>query len=123
MVAVIGDVVLLRDHPDTMPLLTLRLSRLAVSGTREESVMSASTAASVSVVLVHGGFVDGSGWQGVYSSLRQHGYRVGILRNPTISLDDDVAVTKRVIAAQPGRSSPCMPLLPQAVLIPSLSAN
>jgi 2-polyprenyl-6-methoxyphenol hydroxylase-like FAD-dependent oxidoreductase len=36
--------------------------------------MSASTAASVSVVLVHGGFVDGSGWQGVYDSLRQHGY-------------------------------------------------
>jgi len=64
--------------------------------------MSASTAASASVVLVHGGFVDGSGWQGVYNSLRQHGYRVGIVQNPTISLDDDVAVTKRVIAAQPG---------------------
>ena len=64
--------------------------------------MSASTAASVSVVLVHGGFVDGSGWQGVYNSLRQHGYRVGIVQNPTISLDDDVAFTKRVIAAQPG---------------------
>jgi pimeloyl-ACP methyl ester carboxylesterase len=65
--------------------------------------MSASAAASVSVVLVHGGFVDGSGWQGVYNSLRQQGYRVGIVQNPTISLDDDVAVTKRVIAAQPGR--------------------
>ena len=64
--------------------------------------MSASTAASVSVVLVHGGFVDGSGWQGVYNSLRQHGYHVGIVQNPTISLDDDVAFTKRVIAAQPG---------------------
>jgi len=64
--------------------------------------MSASTAASVSVVLVHGGFVDGSGWQGVYNSLRQHGYCVGIFQNPTISLDDDVAVTKRVTAAQRG---------------------
>src|ERR671910_1711126 len=64
--------------------------------------MSTSPAASVSVVLVHGGFVDGSGWQGVYSILQQHGYRVGIVQNPTISLDDDVAVTKRVIAAQPG---------------------
>ena len=53
-----------------------------------------STAASVSVVLVHGGFVDGSGWQGVYNILQQHGYRVGIVQNPTISLDDDVAVTK-----------------------------
>jgi pimeloyl-ACP methyl ester carboxylesterase len=64
--------------------------------------MSATSAASsVSVVLVHGGFVDGSGWQGVYNILRQHGYRVGIVQNPTISLEDDVAVTKRVIAAQP----------------------
>jgi pimeloyl-ACP methyl ester carboxylesterase len=61
-----------------------------------------SAAASVSVVLVHGGFVDGSGWQGVYNILQQHGYRVSIVQNPTISLDDDVAVTKRVIAAQPG---------------------
>ena len=64
--------------------------------------MSASTAASVSVVLVHGGFVDGSGWQGVYNILQQHGYRVSIVQNPTISLDDDVAVTRRVVAAQPG---------------------
>ena len=61
-----------------------------------------SAAASVSVVLVHGGFVDGSGWQGVYNILQQHGYRVSIVQNPTLSLDDDVAVTKRVIAAQPG---------------------
>jgi pimeloyl-ACP methyl ester carboxylesterase len=64
--------------------------------------MSTSAATSVSVVLVHGGFVDGSGWQGVYSILQQHGYRVGIVQNPTISLDDDVAVTSRVVAAQPG---------------------
>ena len=64
--------------------------------------MSASTAASVSVVLVHGGFVDGSGWQGVYNILQLHGYSVGIVQNPTISLDDDVAVTRRVIATQPG---------------------
>ena len=55
-----------------------------------------------SVVLVHGGFVDGSGWQGVYNSLRKRGYRVSIVQNPTVSLDDDVAVTQRVIAAQPG---------------------
>jgi len=64
--------------------------------------MSLSTAASVSVVLVHGGFVDGSGWQGVYNILQDHGYRVSIVQNPTISLDDDVAVTRRVVAAQPG---------------------
>jgi len=55
-----------------------------------------------SVVLVHGGFVDGSGWQGVYSILKEKGYKVSIVQNPTVSLADDVAVTKRVVAAQAG---------------------
>jgi pimeloyl-ACP methyl ester carboxylesterase len=73
-----------------------------VSGTvNEENIMSAAAAA-VSIVLVHGGFVDGSGWQGVYNILKKDGYSVSIVQNPTISLGDDVAVTKRVIAAQPG---------------------
>jgi len=54
------------------------------------------------VVLVHGGFVDGSGWESVYTMLKNQGYNVAIVQNPTISLADDVAVTKRVIAAQDG---------------------
>jgi len=54
------------------------------------------------VVLVHGGFVDGSGWEGVYKALKKNGYRVTIVQNPTISLEGDVAVTKRAIAAQNG---------------------
>jgi pimeloyl-ACP methyl ester carboxylesterase len=54
------------------------------------------------VVLVHGGFVDGSGWAGVYKALKKDGYTVTIVQNPTISLADDVAVTKRAIAAQSG---------------------
>ena len=54
------------------------------------------------VVLVHGGFVDGSGWQGVYDTLKKDGYAVSIVQNPTISLADDVAVTKRMLAAQSG---------------------
>ena len=54
------------------------------------------------VVLVHGGFVDGSGWEGVYNILRKDGYTVAIVQNPTISLADDVAATKRIIAAQNG---------------------
>ena len=54
------------------------------------------------VVLVHGGFVDGSGWEGVYKALKKDGYNVSIVQNPTISLADDVAVTKRAIAAQSG---------------------
>lgn len=54
------------------------------------------------VVLVHGGFVDGSGWAGVHKALKKDGYTVTIVQNPTISLADDVAVTKRTIAAQSG---------------------
>ena len=54
------------------------------------------------IVLVHGGFVDGSGWEGVYRILRKDGYSVAIVQNPTISLADDVAVTKRIIALQNG---------------------
>jgi pimeloyl-ACP methyl ester carboxylesterase len=54
------------------------------------------------IVLVHGGFVDGSGWEGVYKILKKDGYSVSIVQNPTISLEDDVAVTKRVLAAQDG---------------------
>jgi pimeloyl-ACP methyl ester carboxylesterase len=55
-----------------------------------------------SIVLVHGGFVDGSGWAAVFKILRQDGYNVLIVQNPTLSLADDVAVTKRAIAAQGG---------------------
>jgi pimeloyl-ACP methyl ester carboxylesterase len=54
------------------------------------------------IVLVHGGFVDGSGWEGVYKALKKDGYTVAIVQNPTISLADDMAVTKRAIAEQNG---------------------
>ena len=54
------------------------------------------------IVLVHGGVVDGSGWKGVYKALKKDGYTVAIVQNPTISLADDVAVTRRAIAAQNG---------------------
>ncbi len=54
------------------------------------------------VVLVHGGFVDGSGWEEVHRILRKDGYNVSIVQNPTISLADDVAVTKRVLATHSG---------------------
>jgi pimeloyl-ACP methyl ester carboxylesterase len=55
-----------------------------------------------SIVLVHGGFVDGSGWEPVYHRLRKEGFQVSIVQNPTTSLADDVAATRRVIAAQDG---------------------
>ncbi|GAA3511684.1 pimeloyl-ACP methyl ester carboxylesterase [Streptosporangium album] len=54
------------------------------------------------IVLVHGGFVDGSGWQGVYDLLKQDGYQVAVVQNPTVSLDGDLAATRQVIDAQEG---------------------
>lgn len=54
------------------------------------------------VVLVHGGFVDGSGWEDVYRNLKKQGYEVSIVQNPTTSLADDVAATNRVLDAQKG---------------------
>lgn len=49
------------------------------------------------IVLVHGGFVDGSGWQGVYEHLTADGYRVAVVQNPTLSLAGDVAATHQVL--------------------------
>ena len=57
-----------------------------------------------SIVLVHGGFVDGSGWEGVHEILSNEGWDVAVVQNPTTSLADDVAATKRVVAAQKGPS-------------------
>jgi pimeloyl-ACP methyl ester carboxylesterase len=54
------------------------------------------------IVLVHGGFVDGSGWEGVYAILKKKGYNVSIVQNPTTSLADDVDATNRTISAQDG---------------------
>jgi len=56
----------------------------------------------MTIVLVHGGFVDGSGWENVYQILKKDGYDVAIVQHPTISLADDVAATRRVIHAQNG---------------------
>jgi pimeloyl-ACP methyl ester carboxylesterase len=52
------------------------------------------------VVLVHGGFVDGSGWQGVYEHLKKDGHSVAVVQNPTISLEGDAAATKLILDAQ-----------------------
>src|SRR4051794_19205889 len=57
---------------------------------------------SSNVVLVHGGFVDGSGWEGVYKTLKRDGHTVSVVQHPTISLDDDVAATKLIISQQDG---------------------
>src|SRR5215831_18131629 len=54
------------------------------------------------IVLVHGAWADGSGWQGVYDILTKDGYTVSIVQNPLSSLVDDAAATKRVLARQDG---------------------
>lgn len=63
--------------------------------------MTASSAVG-NVVLVHGGFVDGSGWRRVYDLLKQDGYHVAVVQNPTLSLQGDAAATRMVIDAQDG---------------------
>ena len=56
----------------------------------------------MNIVLVHGAWADGSGWEGVYRSLRKEGFSASVVQNPTISLADDVQATRRVLAAQSG---------------------
>src|ERR1700738_5073928 len=57
------------------------------------------------IVLVHGAFVDGSGWKGVYDILVKDGYNVTLVQQPLTSLAEDVAATKRILDRQPG---PCI---------------
>jgi pimeloyl-ACP methyl ester carboxylesterase len=78
----------------------LALSAQAAHVTAQSQAQSST--ARPTIVLVHGGFVDGSGWEGVFQLLRKDGYNVAIVQNPTISLAGDVAATKSVIDAQPG---------------------
>jgi pimeloyl-ACP methyl ester carboxylesterase len=60
------------------------------------------TQSTKNIVLVHGGFVDGSGWESVYSLLKKDNYNVAIVQNPTISLAGDVAATKLAIHERDG---------------------
>jgi pimeloyl-ACP methyl ester carboxylesterase len=75
---------------------------MAVASTANAGTPDKAPAAAKNIVLVHGGFVDGSGWSKVYDILKKDGYHVTIVQNPTITLADDVAVTKRAIAQQDG---------------------
>ena len=63
------------------------------------------SSAGKSVVLVHGGFVDGSGWKGVYDILKKDGYGVAIVQNPTLSLAGDDAATRQILDEQTNRWS------------------
>jgi pimeloyl-ACP methyl ester carboxylesterase len=82
------------------------LLNLAATTVLAASTLSAQAAESPAqvknVILIHGGFVDGSGWLQVYQGLRKDGYNVAIVQNPTTSLADDVAATKLTISQQSG---------------------
>lgn len=93
-----------KDRPTRRNAMFVLLPVIAIMLVFGKAVMSqpGASAAIKNVVLVHGGFVDGSGWEGVYKSLKKAGYTVSIVQNPTLSLADDVAVTKRTIAVQNG---------------------
>lgn len=64
--------------------------------------MNSSAPSAANIVLVHGAFADGSGWQKVHDLLTARGHRVSVVQNPLTSFEDDVAATRRVIAQQDG---------------------
>jgi pimeloyl-ACP methyl ester carboxylesterase len=94
-----GWITVLRTRRTLVGLLAMAITL----GSGEVPMSHADGAGNIkNVVLVHGGFVDGSGWEGVYRILKKDGYDVTIVQNPTTSLADDVAATKRALAAQNG---------------------
>jgi pimeloyl-ACP methyl ester carboxylesterase len=82
-------------------VFTLAATAVLAAGTLSAQATE-SPAGIRNVVLVHGGFVDGSGWSSVYQGLRKAGYNVSVVQNPTTSLADDVAATKLVISQLSG---------------------
>jgi pimeloyl-ACP methyl ester carboxylesterase len=75
---------------------------LGLVGEAGGGAAQAARAAIKNIVLVHGGFVDGSGWRGVYDIPSRNGYKVTVVQNSTTSLADDVAAARRAIASQDG---------------------
>ena len=86
----------------TLALTLAATGAIAMTPTSQAASPTHTPNGTKNVVLVHGGFVDGSGWNKVYKILKNDGYNVTIVQNPTNSLADDVAVTKRAIAQQDG---------------------
>src|SRR5271170_6105082 len=78
---------------------TIAASAALAVGLNGAALQSAQAQPVKSIVLVHGGFVDGTGWDGVYKILKRDGYKVSVVQNPTISLKEDAQVTRRAVAA------------------------
>ena len=85
----------------TAPLAAAALAGAIAIAPAADAAPASATAVR-NIVLVHGGFVDGSGWSAVHRILTADGYKVTIVQNPTLNLADDVAVTRRALAAQEG---------------------
>lgn len=83
-------------------IVATAMGALAAAAHAQSPGASSAADAVKNVVLVHGAFVDGSGWRGVYDELTRRGYRVTIVQNPLTSLADDVASTQRALDRQDG---------------------
>ncbi|CAD6550676.1 hypothetical protein LMG27952_05048 [Paraburkholderia hiiakae] len=66
------------------------------------SAQSTAQTGITNVVLVHGAFADGSGWDAVSNILKKDGYKVSVVQEPETSLADDVKFTRRIVDSQPG---------------------
>src|ERR1017187_5805879 len=77
-----------------------RATKLHIHINKEIDMETVAGSALAAIVLVHGGFVDGSGWEDVYKILKKDGYNVSIVQNATVSLADDVVATRKVIHDQ-----------------------
>src|ERR1700756_2117758 len=75
---------------------------LCFLGIWKQSVAQTSASPIKNIVLVHGAWVDGSGWKPVYEILTKDGYDVTMVQEPLTSLQDDVAATKRILDLQTG---------------------
>ena len=78
---------------------TIAASAALAIGLNGAAIQSAQAQPVKSIVLVHGGFVDGSGWDGVYKILKRDGFKVSVVQNPTVSLKEDAQVARRAVAA------------------------
>ncbi|WP_410016326.1 alpha/beta hydrolase [Sodalis sp. RH24] len=86
-------------------MLKKTLTRLAAVMALSFATLGTALASPVkNIVLVHGAFADGSGWQEVTRILDKAGYHVAIVQEPQTSLADDVAATRRILGQQQGKS-------------------
>src|SRR5258705_6676155 len=83
-----------------MASMRIYTDRTRLDRALSERGMPMSNGQQFNVVLVHGGFVDGAGWLGVYRELKKDGFKVSVVQNPTTTLADDVAATKLVLDQQ-----------------------